>query len=111
MRFNKSIRKIIAIVTLVVFTISITPKKYFHDIFFHHTDELFVQSQTGERQVHSYQYNCGFVNIIALTPFLSGSIFVEVLVPVFFTTNYKKVYGFYRQNFFYLFSLRGPPFA
>ncbi len=70
MKFNRTISKIVAGVLLIVFTISVTPKKYFHDVLSHHQDVLFTPSNTATSNLGHYQYSCGFVDIAIVVPFL-----------------------------------------
>lgn len=97
--------------TLVVFTISVIPQKIFHDLFADHKDELFATQDNSEKKIQNYQYNCGFVNVVADTPFLETRV-----------VSKNKEYGFisYYRNFFRsvvfnitpaYFPLRGPPIA
>ncbi len=70
MKFNRSISKIVAGVLLLVFTISVTPKKYFHDVLSHHQDVLFTPSNAATGNLGNYQFSCGFVDILIVVPFL-----------------------------------------
>lgn len=110
MKKHSFIKNIVAFILLFVFTISITPKKYFHDAFFEHHDELFAPV-TGEAQLSSYQFSCGFVNVVALTPFVPAFIVSNSKLFTFPAINrlaHSQLWG--RLNIPH-FSLRGPPVA
>lgn len=94
---------------LLVFTISVTPKIHFHDALAQHQDELF--DSCADEQLTSQHFNCGFINVVAVTPFISTAFSgvwhsVKVL-PAFndaFPTFYNPVAALHH-------TLRGPPFA
>jgi hypothetical protein len=75
-RFNLQrvfrIRKILAIALLLAFTIGVTPKVYFHELFSNHTDYSCAKNDAGKTQFNSYKFNCGFVNIEGVSPFLEA---------------------------------------
>lgn len=94
---------------LLVFMISITPKLYFHHALSHHEDELFASS--ADEQLTTRHNNCGFVNVVAVTPFIttaSGSVWHSIKVfPVF----NEEVPTFYKRVPVLCHTLRGPPVA
>jgi hypothetical protein len=110
-KFNRSISKIVAGVLLIVFTISVTPKKYFHDILSHHQDELFTPSNAATGGLNHYQFSCGFVDIAIVVPFLPAfgyySEHYETAHPYRGTYTIKRVWG----DAVLQKSLRGPPSA
>jgi len=67
---------------LLVFSVSITPKIYFHDLFTKHTDTC-IANVPGPVKFTAYKFNCGFVDIIGLTPFLAFETFLSVSLPIF----------------------------
>lgn len=111
LRLDKFIKKIIAFTLLVVFTIGIMPKKYLHDIFSHHTDKLFSQSQTGEKQITAIKYNCGFVNIAAANPFVHTLFLHQTETLRFFIPVKGGICPLHSIYFIPAYLLRGPPVA
>lgn len=66
------IKKILAIALLLAFTIGVTPKLYFHDLFLNHADYSCADNHSGKTQLNTYKFNCGFVNIEGTSPFLEA---------------------------------------
>ena len=96
---------------LIVFTISITPKKYFHDLLFHHPDELFSSDISKDQQITTYHYACDFVNVVAIAPFIFCSTDVQNITHHSFNLFDEVLQQFCLQSTHDLFSLRGPPAA
>ncbi|MCH5597172.1 hypothetical protein [Niabella ginsengisoli] len=60
-----------AVILLLVFSVSVTPKIYFHDLASKHTDYSCSGNHSSDVQLTAYKFNCGFVNVIAVSPFLA----------------------------------------
>ena len=104
----KEIRKVIAALLLLVFAISFIPKKYVHDVLFSHCDSSSTQN-SEKVQLQSYQFNCGFVNDVAITPFLEGET-ILLLRPITYNCEYilSQVFRLLSDTFLH-FNHRGPP--
>lgn len=96
---------------LFVFTISITPKIYFHDAFSHHDDELVATTGAHEKQITTYHYNCGFVNVVAITPFITGPAAVDAVKIKAYPLLNDVVEASYEHHALFNLTLRGPPAA
>lgn len=68
--FSRNIKNSVAGFLLLIFLISATPRKYLHDVILHHGDETYAVQLSGEKQWNNYKFCCGFINEVAITPFL-----------------------------------------
>jgi hypothetical protein len=93
---------------LLVFSLSITPKRFLHAVFAKHIDNKQVKNNDQPYQLTSSGYNCDTDNLVAESPFEYGSNGTVVpptsnflsytLLEISFT-SVEKVYT----------TLRGPP--
>ncbi|MGJ7029844.1 hypothetical protein [Niabella hirudinis] len=99
----------VAWVMLVVFTISITPRIYLHDVFTHHKDQLFNAHTTAQKSIGAFEYSCGFINIESTSPFLEAGPFIGPAAPAFLQECFvqRTVNPFFRPSAHT--ALRGPP--
>lgn len=97
---------------LTVFTVSLTPKQYLHDAFTHrHTDKLYDVSHSKEKKITNHQYNCGFINIEATSPFVVSSLNVNPNKTRFECAFIEKLPDPYKSPTTVYTALRGPPAA
>jgi len=93
---------------LIVFTLSITPKKYLHDIFAKHVDISYKKSGDKVYQLTSSGFNCNCDNLVAESSFVidqhlfSFPIFNSFSAFLIKDISFSSVPGIYS-------SLRGPP--
>lgn len=93
---------------LVVFTIGVTPKKYLHDLFSQHTD-CTIKQNSEQQQLNNYKFNCGFVNVIATSPFIETADIFQNNLRIY-SFNYLKDFISPLNTFhFNCFEHRGPP--
>lgn len=104
-------KKLIAGLLLVVFTISVVPRKYFHDIIANHEDVAFKNSTSKEKSFTAYKFNCGFVELVAVSPFLASDISVNQNDHFFFGIHNIEFSTALFKNTFDYFTHRGPPIA
>lgn len=104
------IRGLLTSVTLMLFTFSITPRHWLHDLFANHTDTVAAVAHDGNDHLHVQGFNCDCYSVVTHSPFTcdhhtcrlslpvaySGSITCNLLSP-----NYLQ--AFLQQE------LRGPP--
>ncbi|WP_460686901.1 hypothetical protein [Niabella aquatica] len=109
MKRVENIKKFWAVVLLLIFTISITPKKYFHDLFSTHTDYAFKHTDSGKKEFNAYKFNCGLVNTIAVSPFLAEEAVATILLLFFAAPAADKLEPALFQSEFDLCLRRGPP--
>ena len=102
------IKKILSVFLLVVFALSITPKKYLHDMFAKHIDCRYEKSNTKTYQLSSSGFNCNCDNLVAESSFVIDQHVFSFPVFNFFSAylitaiSFSSVPGIYS-------SLRGPP--
>jgi hypothetical protein len=80
---KETIGGILAFVMLLLFSFSITPKKYLHALLANHTDNRF-QAFTDEASVSQKGFNCDTDDIVVKAPFVGAmKSFVFSLSPIF----------------------------
>jgi hypothetical protein len=79
---NEPIRKVVALVLLLLFAFSITPRNYLHDIFANHKDVTYGASAYDDITVQKSGIDCGFHNLVAESPFADLSQKTDVAGPV-----------------------------
>ncbi|MEE6186716.1 MULTISPECIES: hypothetical protein [Chitinophagaceae] len=95
-----------------MFAISVTPRKYLHDLFSHHIDYTYSQyAHTQEKVVVTYKFNCGFNETIALDPFLGGQAFRPTLLMEYIVSGSSFIPEYLYSTSFHYFVHRGPPTA
>lgn len=94
---------------LLIFTFSITPKRYLHDLFAGHKDTVSKVADDGKVYVSQSGFNCDCNTLVATSPFTEHADVIEVTglaeYPSLFialtTAVYTSSYSFTE--------LRGPP--
>jgi len=103
------LRQLLAGVLLLVFTFSVTPKKFLHDAIANHKDKVTVVSPGGNPQVSHTGFICKCDNLVAESPFTNDVLYFDFApVPVFSVQQTSALYHFYSSAVFF-FKLRGPP--
>ncbi len=84
MLYQKTIRKFIALVMLVVFAFSITPQQSIHDVYAKHIDptSCSVHKDLPIEQIEKADLHCTFDFQVATTPFVAYD-FSIILQPPF----------------------------
>ncbi len=108
--YHKTVLRLVsAFLLLVIFTISITPKRYLHDAFANHEDTATPVSQGGEDVLSAKGFDCDCDSLVATSPFTEQ----EDALKLFISTNYYLANAFFIPRFFSTyhayFELRGPP--
>lgn len=99
----------ISLMLLVLFALSITPKKTLHDLLVHHQDDL-VNFHQQEPTVSQSGYHCDTENWVAESPFTGeqqASLLTQPL-PVFIQVNDAVNASLHSLPILYA-ALRGPP--
>ncbi|WP_114792850.1 hypothetical protein U0035_04025 [Niabella yanshanensis] len=103
------IKQVLAVALLLAFATGVTPKLYFHELFTNHTDYSCLNHHTGKVQLTTYKFNCGFVNVEVLSPFLepreSYSVSPDIFLPCYIeipVTDWVQLQPEHKQH-------RGPP--
>jgi len=107
MKRKPIIKTIVCSYLLVLFALSITPKRFVHNVFANHTDKQSQKSTGSSDQLSSSTYNCDDDNQVAEPGLISSECFET---PSLFTfSNYiVKNISFTSSTANYS-SLRGPP--
>ncbi len=107
------IRKITALVMLMLFALSITPKKVLHDLIADHQDQKCTIDHTHDAngQMATKQYHCQTDNLVVVSPFENSFFSAELII----NSDYKIVNESLDKKIFSLkynvVDLRGPPFC
>lgn len=92
----------------MVFALSITPKRFLHEVFAKHSDSKSKKNDDKPYQLINSGYNCDSDNFVAESIFLSGEPYFELPLFSTFSSYIFKNLSFSSILRFY-FSLRGPP--
>ncbi|HEU4634236.1 MAG TPA: hypothetical protein VFS22_09640 [Flavisolibacter sp.] len=110
MRQQISIQKIIAFVLLVVFSISVAPKAYFHDAIAHHKDVVVCHHPEGlSACVHSQPFHCHFDDLVVTAPFLIQAVPHSFFVEINYLDKQDQYNTSYTFSSLYQKAGRGPP--
>lgn len=94
---------------VLIFTLSITPKRYLHDIFANHTDAVSHYAEQGKSIVSKAGSNCDCDNLVGTSPCAEFDEFItsplQLQYPLFLTHYHYSV----RPEPAHFFELRGPP--
>ena len=84
MLYQKTIRKFIALVMLVVFAFSITPQKSIHEVVAKHIDptSCSVHKDLPIEQIENSALHCSFDFQVATTPFVDFDFSIEIATPL-----------------------------
>ena len=95
---------------LVIFALSITPKKLLHDLVANHRDKQALSfADNSTSQINRAVFNCHCDNLVAESSFTDDYSPIIFLTPgVFAKRSSSPVVCFYATRHF-IFGLRGPP--
>ncbi len=107
--FNRIyITRFLSAILLILFAVSITPKKFLHNIFAKHIDYNSTKSNAKPYQINKSGYNCDVENLVAEPTFVRDHPSFEFVLFSFFATYIVKDISL--SSFFPIYSpLRGPP--
>ena len=113
MLYNKTIRKIIALLMLVVFAFSITSQKSVHDLVAKHSDQVKcnVHKSAPIDQVEKSSIHCAHDNLVVASPFANFYFTLHLQHPVCAQMRNTALLGFYFPAPSYTLESRGPPTA
>jgi hypothetical protein len=109
MQQKRIISFISALWLLLVFTLSIAPKKYLHDVFSNHGDSCINLTAEKATTVGSFKTNCDVSNQVATVPFLLINNQYTVLLPAFSAEQNIPFLYYCFSTLQYNYALRGPP--
>jgi hypothetical protein len=106
---NRSIiQQSLAFVMLLLFTFSITPKRYLHDLIANHEDFYSFHSG-GETTVTKTSINCQCEDLVVSTPFVEASFELSLSSLVYHKEFASSSYHSYFLNTCSTKDSRGPP--
>jgi hypothetical protein len=102
-------RQFIAAVLLMIFSFSITPKKFLHDAIATHKDKIIIAATDNTLQISHTAFACKADNLVAESPFTEqDNSFDFSALSIFSEEQSIAPYHFYSADYFF-FELRGPP--
>jgi hypothetical protein len=108
---KNTIKQLLAAGLLIVFSFSITPKKFLHDAIANHKDKAAVLSAVGTPQFSHSGFVCKCDNQVAESPFTNvTTCFDFAIVRLFSEYKHIQPCHFYSSTFLF-FQRRGPPAA
>jgi len=108
MRNLPIIQRLTALVLVLLFTFSITPRQFLHDLFADHTD-FYTSCHGTEATISNSGKNCKCDDLVVSVPFL-GLDTAEEVASLSEHGFYNQVsYQFYFSSTFSTPDLRGPP--
>jgi hypothetical protein len=113
MKEAANIRKLYAFCLLLLFTVSITPKIYFHDVVANHKDVFTTCSHSEKPKacLHQQGYNCELSDPIISSPYLSVAISTWSLPEIYFAIASASAIASNKQECLIHKESRGPPQA
>jgi len=94
---------------LIIFTISISPKRYLHDIFANHNDTISLAVNDGKLQLSEAGYNCDCNNLVATSPFMDEAVNIVVICPTIYPAFFVAFSNPLHSTSYSFTELRGPP--
>lgn len=111
MLYQKTIRKFIALVMLVVFAFSITPQKNIHDLIAKHSDptKCNVHKDVPVDQVENTSIHCSYDNLVVASPFVDYHFSIQITTPEQAIIKNTIFSSYEISNLIHSFESRGPP--
>jgi hypothetical protein len=108
-----TIRQVYAFFFLLLFTLSITPKIYFHDVVADHKDVITtcVHPEKPKACLHQQGYNCELNDPVISSPYLSVAISTWSLPEIYFAISPAPSVVSIKQECLIHKESRGPPQA
>jgi hypothetical protein len=94
---------------LVLFALSITPKKVLHDWIVNHNDGIAASAKADTDQLHKAGFNCNVQNLVAESPFMAAQQSIAFMpLPVHSLQPAAALPEIFTTHCFF-FEHRGPP--
>jgi len=94
---------------LLIFSISIAPKAYFHDLIADHKDYSNCNDFHKNSVLHKEGYNCHFDDLVVSSPFILQAEKITVPTITYFNSHSVSLYSLSLQAFLQTIDNRGPP--
>jgi len=109
LRQNPTIQKFITVLMLLVFTISVAPRSFFHDLVADHRDIPGCSIDHKIQVVHKQGFNCHFDDLVVSAPFVlqteshpAAVVFHVIKEKSLYYKSYSSSFLLHKEN-------RGPP--
>ncbi|MEO6068937.1 MAG: hypothetical protein ABIN57_02125 [Chitinophagaceae bacterium] len=109
MKKIETIQKRIAFLLLIIFTISIAPRVYFHDALAHHKDASPCHHVANSYCLHQQGFNCHFDDLVVSSPFLQYGELTYLIDNSFFPQEVALFSPLTVQQYLQHPENRGPP--
>jgi hypothetical protein len=109
LRQNSHIQKFIAVALLLVFTVSIAPRSFFHDLVANHTDTPGCSIDHKVSAVHKQGIHCHFDDLVVSVPFVLQSESASAPFVLHFVQTNDSYSDSYLSYFLLHKENRGPP--
>ncbi|WP_276482551.1 hypothetical protein [Paraflavitalea pollutisoli] len=86
MKAHPVIKPLVALAMLLLFTLSITPRQYLHDLFADHRDIAVHTHDTDEDQLDTAGFSCNTHDQVAESPFTGHPAQPRITPPLLFPT-------------------------
>lgn len=106
---RETIRKFFALVLLLIFTFSATPKKYLHDLVADHSDFYGVVSGDDSDIVTKTGFNCHCEDLVVSIPFIQTTFSTDFSLSYLYEEFAAASYRQFNLITKYTKDLRGPP--
>jgi len=104
-----TIKRLLAVVLLMLFSLSITPKVFIHALVAHHQDVHLSIAHDGTDQLNKAGFHCNIENLVVELPCLSFPLSFELEVPQSFRDHRAVERPSFHSSEHFIFGLRGPP--
>ncbi|MFT3948165.1 MAG: hypothetical protein QM763_14440 [Agriterribacter sp.] len=94
---------------LLLFTFSITSKRFLHDLVADHKDTIACHDNLTAHHIHSAGFYCTCDDLVAESVYMSGDNTIELSVPAMFIEKQPAFVGNYHYVAALFSELRGPP--
>jgi hypothetical protein len=106
---NQAIRRLISGLLLCIFTFSVTPKQWLHDIIANHKDTN-AYAVDGKIILTRVGFHCNCENLVVQSPFISYDGPAELNAPAFLVLHQTATISNLISSYHFFSELRGPPF-
>ncbi len=89
--------------------LSITPRKYLHDLIFDHTDSYSSTHSDDATTISQAGFNCHCEDLVVSTPFVNVSLEMHVPAGLHYKAFSPALYSSFFSNTHITKDLRGPP--
>jgi len=105
------LQKLMAVLLLMLFALSITPKKLLHDAVARHTDTVLKTDilNTGNPLLSAAGIHCQTDNLVVISPFENNASVLTLSIPLYYIFSNSLIRKTFISDETIVFGLRGPP--